>query len=156
MSVTLRTKLDNMQLIIDNPELPWDWWILSFKLSNLYYVIDNPDLSWNWRVLSSNPNIDMQVIVDNPNLPWDWIGLSSNPNLCSHYIIDYPHLPWDEKELANNPFHGNIILQIQAWVRRILMRRLCRHQCRLIMIYKNKFTTGKRNLIIKFVLQYHL
>ena len=40
-------------------EIPWDWKILTKKVNDFNIVIENPDLDWDWEYMSDiipNPN----------------------------------------------------------------------------------------------------
>ena len=42
------------------------------------FVLDNPDNPWDWIVLSYNPNITIKDVKDNPDKPWNYYYLSCN------------------------------------------------------------------------------
>ena len=42
------------------------------------FILDNPDKPWDWFVLSRNPSISWKFVQDNPDKPWNWAGLSGN------------------------------------------------------------------------------
>ena len=52
-------------------------------------IINNPNKPWNWNFISYNPNITMEIISNNPDIPWDWNVISCNPNLTIKMIDDY-------------------------------------------------------------------
>jgi len=41
-------------------------------------VVANPDKPWDWNGLSFNPNITWVIIEAYPDKPWDWGRLSCN------------------------------------------------------------------------------
>ena len=68
------------------------------------FIIDNPELPWNWNMISRNPNLTMNFINDNPDKPWNWNMISYNPNLTMNFINKYPDKDWCWYEISKNPF----------------------------------------------------
>ena len=67
------------QFILDNPDIPWDWYELSKNPSITWDIVQqNPDKKWDWSKLSSNTNITWDIVQQNQDKPWDWKKLSSN------------------------------------------------------------------------------
>jgi hypothetical protein len=68
-----------IDLVIANPDKPWDWARLSYNPNiTLKDVLANPDKPWRWYWLSRNPNITPKDVFANPGKTWDWAGLSWN------------------------------------------------------------------------------
>ena len=65
-------------------------------------IINNPDLLWDWENgISHNPNLTKELIDAFPNKPWDWEnGISGNTNLTKEIIDAYPDKPWDWKLIS--------------------------------------------------------
>ena len=106
--------------IKENPNLPWNWEIISrnphltidfikenldkawdwdrinrYKTIPINDIKENPNLPWNWETISFYRKIN-DSIKENPNLPWDWKIISSNNrNLTIDFIKEFPNKPWD-------------------------------------------------------------
>jgi hypothetical protein len=50
-------------------------------------IMDNPDKPWDWYSLSIHPNITWDVINDNLDKPWDWYYLSRNEFKCEKALF---------------------------------------------------------------------
>lgn len=97
-------------VIINNPELPWIWKIVSLRndltiehvnknwdyapLSRTIPIKDilANDKPWNWRVISSCCTIN--DVLNNPGKPWNWIVLTENEKISVKDILSNLHLPW--------------------------------------------------------------
>jgi len=95
----------------------------------------------------------IHVKTENIDISWDLKrrGVSSNPNFDMEIDQMQLYAPWDWEELSWNSFYKKYIIQIQRWARRIIGRRRCRVQCRLIHLYLSKFGMGRRNMIISLL-----
>jgi hypothetical protein len=111
-------KCIKLDMIMNNPELPWDWEAVSCRIGNLYNDLYN-DLyrktykdsqnkfvnfittykdKLNWTFLSKNINID--IVINNPELPWNWQIVSGNEYLNIDMVLNNPELPWDLQMLS--------------------------------------------------------
>ena len=98
------------QFILDNPDIPWDWDILSRNPNITWDIVQqNPDKKWNWWELSKNPNITWDIVQQNPDKKWNWYRLSENPNITWDIVQQNPDKPWDWDRLSETP---NITLDI--------------------------------------------
>jgi hypothetical protein len=98
-----------MKDILDNPDKPWNWEIVSSNYNiTMEFVNNNPHKPWDWNILSRHPNISFQDVVDNPDKPWDWNWLSWNNSLTLKYIDDNPDKPWNWNGISFNRFGLNI------------------------------------------------
>ena len=68
------------------------------------YILDNPDKPWDYTMLSMNPNITWDIIENNPNKPWNYNFLAHfNPNITWEIVQANPNKPWDYHMLSGNP-----------------------------------------------------
>lgn len=89
----IKLMTNDINEILDNPNLPWCWSALSMTLS-VSVIFDNPDLPWNYFAMSKNLSLSIHDVLQNLNLPWD---KSSVSKLATDQIIDnYSDYPWDE------------------------------------------------------------
>ena len=106
----------DFHLVIENPDLPWDYdGLSSNKKITTDDIIENTQIKWNFKKLSKH--IDINFIYANTTLPWDdntlltrlnlnfirghlnpkWLEyseISSNPNLTIDFILEYPSFRW--------------------------------------------------------------
>ncbi len=55
------------------------WNIISRHLSmTMQIIMDNPDKPWDLSVMSKNPNLTLDMIINNLDKPWNWTVLSAN------------------------------------------------------------------------------
>ena len=52
-----------MDMIVNNPDKPWDWELISKNPITMDMIVNNPDKPWNWRFLAQNPNLDIDLII---------------------------------------------------------------------------------------------
>lgn len=52
-----------MDMIVNNPDKPWDWELISKNHITMDMIVNNPDKPWNWRFLAQNPNLDIDLII---------------------------------------------------------------------------------------------
>ena len=52
-------------------------------------VLDHPEKPWDWYDLSRNPNITMQNVIDHPEKPWSWRLLSYDLNMTYKFVVKY-------------------------------------------------------------------
>ena len=74
-------------------------------------VLDNPDKPWNWCQLSGNPSITFQDVVDNPDKPWYWRRLSLNRSITFQNVLDNPDKPWVWGSLSKTKFDETLYRQ---------------------------------------------
>lgn len=92
MSDHIKLMTDDINEILNNPNLPWCWSALSITLP-ISDIFDHPDLPWNYLSMSKNPRLTINDILQNLNLPWD---ISVVSKLATDQIINnYPDYPWD-------------------------------------------------------------
>ena len=65
------------------------------------YILDNLNLPWNWFNLSRNENVTWELIQKYPNLPWDYQGLSGNPNITLKIIKENSHKKWFWQDISD-------------------------------------------------------
>jgi hypothetical protein len=68
-------------------------------------VINNPNIPWNWEMLSLNNRITEQNVRDdlaseNPK-PWSFRILSYHWNISEQFVKDFPDKDWDFKYLVD-------------------------------------------------------
>ena len=67
-----------MQDIRNNPNLPWDYYRLSYnKNLTCDFIKDNIEKPWNWWLISRNPTLTIEFIEKNINL-FDFMWVSYN------------------------------------------------------------------------------
>ena len=121
----------NLDDIMKNPSLPWEWDGLSFRRDitlnfvkrfntlkpmpitinyHFEYSVDInniinefPHLPYKWYIISHNPSITWDIIVSNPNRQWDWYWLSTNPNVTWEVVTANPNKNWNWSGLSSNP-----------------------------------------------------
>jgi hypothetical protein len=49
-------------------------------------VINNPELPWDWQAVGYNKNLTLSIIAKHPNLPWSWYSL-----IDAKFLIDKQH-----------------------------------------------------------------
>ena len=67
--------------------------LLKFTTKKLFFydlVLLNPDKPWNWEYISENPNITWEIIQANPDKPWNWRHISKNSNITWDIIHSNP------------------------------------------------------------------
>jgi len=67
--------------------------LLKFTTKKLFFydlVLLNPDKPWNWQYISENPNITWEIIHANPDKPWNWRHISKNSNITWDIIHSNP------------------------------------------------------------------
>lgn len=73
--ISLNKNFD-FDLLLKYPDLPWNYFRLSFNRSNLKLSVISKlkDKDWNWTVIPERINIDIpgNNIEDYLDLPWDW------------------------------------------------------------------------------------
>ena len=118
-----------MKIVLDNPDFPWDWFIVSSHENIKWnHIHDNPNLPWDSRGVSKNKNITPEIVSNNPGVQWDYKCLSTNHDfsisfvmnnldriwdlseICAFnttitwkYVCDNPNFPWNYRYLAHNP-----------------------------------------------------
>jgi len=114
----------NLDIIFRFPDRAWDGVIISRRVKKFCDVENNPQIKWNWVILSSTDSI-IPYIEQYPDRPWNfgsaklldyivdnnlvricigkdvyWSYLSS---ICyERDVVSYPDAPWDKKELFLN------------------------------------------------------
>lgn len=111
--------------IINNPDLYWNWKILSGNIKTVFYEensrnIDNlirnsmykntiqllnklPEKNWNFNYLSYNTNLDLEFIKANKNKKWNLIVLSKNPVITFDFVRHNLDISWSFTGLSENP-----------------------------------------------------
>lgn len=89
-------------------DLPWKWdfdtisaELIKVTYKNLQDVIDNPHVPWDWWALSNDPNITLEDVQRNPSLPWYWDRLTLRMPFAD--ITANQNLPWTWHILHQNP-----------------------------------------------------
>lgn len=93
--------------ILEHPEIPWDWNILSFHhLTTTDFIEEiistRTIIQFNWTLMSQNPNITFSFVLTYLDKPWNWMKLSSHSNIRMKDIEEFPELPWDYKGISFN------------------------------------------------------
>jgi hypothetical protein len=79
-----------MEIITNNPTLPWIWHNVSKNPNiTLDFILKHIDKPWAWTHLSKHPNITIENIIDNIDLPWN-MGVCLNPNLNGSNLCKLP------------------------------------------------------------------
>lgn len=143
-----------------NPELPWDYYLISYNpnlrfkdiedILDSYYISwfgvssslninianirNNLTRPWDWNVLSENPIVRMEDIDTNPDLPWNWEYIAKNPNLTAEYIKSNLDIGWDWSSISKNKFNQSESLKIvkQKTIVRYWRKFLLYNRCRFI------------------------
>jgi len=99
-------------IIISNPDIPWDYDIISFNPNITWDIIQAnphpPGGEWDEFSLMSNPNITWEIMINNFDMQniEDMEFIGENPNITWDIIIANPNPPfgeWDYWELSYNP-----------------------------------------------------
>jgi hypothetical protein len=84
--------------ILEHPELPWDWNILSFHhlittdfIEGILLTI--PSKEFNWNLMSQNPNITFPFVLTYLDKPWNWMAISEKNFLTFQFIEEHLYLP---------------------------------------------------------------
>ncbi len=77
------SKYITLQIVNDNPQLPW------------YYGDDNIESVPGYYGLSQNPNLDWKFIEDNLDKPWMWYVISHRNFVTWPIVKKYSQLAWD-------------------------------------------------------------
>ena len=89
------------EVILNNPELPWDWCGFSCNPNITIEIIkENLDKPFDWQYISENKAITLEIIVNNPELPWDWDFATFNPNITWKIITENPDKPWNFRSIS--------------------------------------------------------
>ena len=119
----------NIEDVINNPELPWDYIALSINSKvTSDDLINHSELPWDYQVLSAH--IDVNFVYANPQCDWyypslydrikldlilpsgnkyinddhiKYCYLSENPNLTIDYILEHLDKPWQWEKIYSNP-----------------------------------------------------
>ena len=111
-----QTQSTFQDLVIKNPNLPWNFDFLSANIHvTSEFIKQNPDLPWQWNYTSLNISIGTRdeserfvdlmrnaykeysnitkavankIIEINPDKPWDWNAISCNLNIFIDRTID--------------------------------------------------------------------
>lgn len=91
---------------------PWNFTVLceNFKM-DLFIIIEFPDLEWDFPILSKNPKI-YEIVNLLPFKNWDFSILSSHQHLPEIAIEDHPYLPWDFPLICSNKYTPLRIIEI--------------------------------------------
>jgi hypothetical protein len=92
------TKYVDYTIVINRPDLPWNYDALSEKDLPIDVIREHQKLL-NFQILSmfTNP----QIILDNPDLPWDYDYVSGNNRLSFQMVLDNPNIPWNYYDLSH-------------------------------------------------------
>jgi len=64
---------------------------------DVQYMLDNPHLPWNWYEISQHPKITMSDIeqhLDLEEYKWRWQGMLCNPNFTMDFVSKHVDKPW--------------------------------------------------------------
>lgn len=89
--------------LLENPDLPWKWDILSLNSDiSMETISQLKDNDWNWMYLTSSQKT-LDVIDKYPDLPWDWF-LIDNAILDTTFIRKYRMKDWNWTTLTEDQF----------------------------------------------------
>jgi hypothetical protein len=86
-----------------NPHIRWHSHVISKVVDNMQYVIEHPEISWSWLGLSGNPHIRFHDVLQHLNKPWCWRTLSAKMKLTLEDMASYSLLQWSNVALSTNP-----------------------------------------------------
>jgi hypothetical protein len=90
------------QYILDNPEKPWNYFILSRNENiTLNIILQNSNISWhNWKTRQLIYNDD--YVANHGDLIWKYYCLSHNTNTTWECVELEKDKPWDYNALSHN------------------------------------------------------
>ena len=91
-----------LEIVIENPNLPWNWRYVTAKILDWDVVKENSNLPWDWSLLNSRDDIDKDVIESFPDGQWDWDNLSRPDYLQYEILFHFQDKPWNWKELSKS------------------------------------------------------
>jgi hypothetical protein len=89
--------------VINHPELPWNWDIISAN-SNITMkdVEANLDKPWNYNHMSCNKSVTCDFIEKNITENWNWCALSWNLAITENFVEKHFDKPWNWECLSEN------------------------------------------------------
>ena len=66
---------------------------------NMQALLCQPQLPWDWHGVSRSPHLDIAAVAQDPSLPWDWDEINCNPAVTLRHVHAFPHLPWNPEML---------------------------------------------------------
>jgi len=101
------------QILLDRPNLPWDWFQLSdASWINIHIVKKFAAMPWSWYRLSENPAIPFSDIVANLDLPWNFHAISESGKVTIDDVINNPGLDWNWFCLSSTlPIDDNMLMR---------------------------------------------
>lgn len=92
-----------VQLVMDNPDLKWNWNYLSLiNFATKDLIRKTKHKPWNWHVLTYGKDIKIEFIMEFSEKPWDWSAVSRLPYTPLQFIEDNIQLPWNFQQLHFN------------------------------------------------------
>jgi len=67
-----------LDMVLDNPELPWNYAKLTANRSITWEMIQITTLPWVLPEFSKNPNLRWDIVRDNPQIEWKWSSIAAN------------------------------------------------------------------------------
>lgn len=96
-------KLDNIQRIIDHPNLPWKWELIPSRIITWDVVINNPHIPWHWSKVCRGHGVTWEQIRTLPNDICCAINTSKNINITQEIVSQNPDYPWYMTPMLRNP-----------------------------------------------------
>jgi hypothetical protein len=128
LSENMENKLITFKDIYDNPDLPWNYHVISYNYATwndyisypdfphwdkvnmahmkdltLLNIIENPHINWDFEVLSYREFLTQEFILNNKHQNWDIIALSSNKCVTLEFILKNNDIKWSEEGMIHNP-----------------------------------------------------
>jgi hypothetical protein len=79
----------------DRSGLLYDWSRLTAITPSVKVILENPELPWNWDAASLREDLDLRSIKDYRERPWNWSNLTINRALKVTEILEESDLPWN-------------------------------------------------------------
>jgi hypothetical protein len=88
-------KEQDQKLVIDNPEMRWNWHLFSKNIENLNFIRKTSDRPWDWESLCVKKHITWEFILEFADKNWSWYTLSEHSQINWGFVLEHPELPWD-------------------------------------------------------------
>jgi len=104
----------SLEQILSEPNLPWNWEVLSSRNPNITQILDNIDKPWNFQEIALSENIDYNDFIEY-NFLWKNVSRKRKTIIRICDVANYPNYNWNFYSLSLSNIRYSVLAQRFSW-----------------------------------------